>query len=218
MLETQSSPVADAARGPGPMPAYRVVRDFFDEGMVSKLLEHAVVHESEFNPTALNGGIIDSSIRVSSRLRGFGRLEEEVRRQALDLAPALMAELRVPIFAPSRIELEMVAHGDGAFFKRHVDTRIGSSLDEVTTQRILSGVYYFHTRPRRFSGGALRLYAFGADETSANFVDLEPEWNTLVVFPSWAAHEVLHVGCPSGQFIDSRFAINCWFRKPTKGM
>jgi Rps23 Pro-64 3,4-dihydroxylase Tpa1-like proline 4-hydroxylase len=78
---------------------------------------------------------------------------------------------------------------------------------------VLSGVYYFHRRPRAFTGGELRLYAIGDPD---RFVDIEPTHNTLLVFPSWAPHEVRPVSCPTGQFMDSRFAINCWLhaRRP----
>ena len=59
------------------------------------------------------------------------------------------------------------------------------------------------------SGGALRLYAFGPG--GDRYEDVVPEHDSLIVFPSWAAHEVLPIACPSGRFADSRFALNCWF-------
>jgi Rps23 Pro-64 3,4-dihydroxylase Tpa1-like proline 4-hydroxylase len=121
----------------------------------------------------------------------------------------LIAQLRVSTFEMAGIEIQLVAHGDGAFYKPHIDTRTGPESD-LSTVRVLSGVYYFHAEPKAFSGGALRLYdfAFGAHEP--RFVDIEPERNTFVAFPSWARHEVLPVSCPTRQFIDSRFAVNCW--------
>lgn len=81
---------------------------------------------------------------------------------------------------------------------------------------MLSAVYYFHALPKGFSGGQLRLFRFGADHTAAqselaNHVDLEPVRNSLIAFPSWAYHEVRPVSCPSGDFADFRFALNCWY-------
>ncbi len=101
-----------------------------------------------------------------------------------------------------------MAHGDGAFYKRRIDTltdRYGD-LDRI---RVLSGVYYFNAEPKAFSGGALRLYAIGG-KPDENFVNVEPLNNWLLVFPSWAPHEVMPISCPSRRFVDSRFAVNCW--------
>jgi Rps23 Pro-64 3,4-dihydroxylase Tpa1-like proline 4-hydroxylase len=75
---------------------------------------------------------------------------------------------------------------------------------------VISAVYYFHTLPKAFSGGALRLHSLAASGKLGTFVDVEPDCDTLIFFPSWFPHEVLPVHCPSGRFMDSRFAINCW--------
>ena len=50
-----------------------------------------------------------------------------------------------------------------------------------------------------------------ASFTSANpHLDVAPEKDSLLIFPSWALHEVMPVVCPSGEFADSRFSVNCW--------
>jgi Rps23 Pro-64 3,4-dihydroxylase Tpa1-like proline 4-hydroxylase len=118
-----------------------------------------------------------------------------------------------PIAEPT-LENELVAHGDGAFYKRHIDTKTADYQD-VERIRVLSGVYYFYTEPKAFTGGALRLYTIGGKE-GENFVDIEPVRNSLIVFLSWVPHEVLLTYCPSKRFVDSRFAINCWIhgKKP----
>jgi|SRR6185295_3490068 len=196
----------------GPLPPYLVQKSFLDDQMVVRLLDYTLTHQNDFEATTLRGDRLDTSFRVSAFLRDLGPLKQELRSRLLPLTPALVAQLRVTPFEPEKIEVELVAHGDGAFYKQHIDTFTGRSEGQAT-QRLLSGVYYFHTRPKAFSGGALRLYAFGADETSGDFIDLEPEFNTLVVFPSWVSHEVRRVSCPSLRFADSRFAINFWFRR-----
>jgi hypothetical protein len=61
-------------------------------------------------------------------------------------------------------------------------------------------------------GGVLRLHSL-ADHHEAPFIDIEPDFDTLVFFPSWFPHEVLPVLVPSGRFLDSRFAINCWIHR-----
>ena len=121
---------------------------------------------------------------------------------------------------PDRVELELAAHGDGAHYQAHVDVLrgldgklLGKEYGEV---RLLSAVYYFYSEPKAFTGGALRIYrmGLGAKEASndpANYVDLQPVQNSLVVFPAWALHEVRPVSVPSGEFEHYRFALNCWF-------
>ena len=87
-----------------------------------------------------------------------------------------------------------------------------TELPDARSDRALTGVFYFHRQPKGFSGGELRLYAIGRAEDDRRYVDLTPGSDTLLLFPSWAPHEVRPVSCPSGAFLDSRFAINCWYR------
>lgn len=66
-------------------------------------------------------------------------------------------------------------------------------------------------RPRGFAGGELRLHPFSPDG-ARDWLDIEPEHNALLAFPSWAPHEVRPVNCPSRRFEESRFAVKVWFR------
>ena len=200
---------------PAPLPPHRVIDDFLAADSLSRLIDYACAHEAEFAPTTLRKGAgeaLDPSFRISSFLLDFGPTKDEIKEKILRLTPSLITELRVTPFVPSGVELELVAHGDGAFYKCHIDTFTGGDQSR-TSQRMLSGVYYFHAEPKAFSGGALRLHPFGGPQASANFIDIEPRRNTLVVFPSWAPHEVLPVSCPSRRFAASRFAVNCWVRR-----
>ncbi len=126
------------------------------------------------------------------------------------------AALGCASFTPSRFEVEMVAHGDGAFFRRHIDTLTGSAdtpRESRRGSRVISMVYYFCATPARFSGGQLRLHSLVATGEAGTYVDIEPVNDTALFFPSWFRHEVLPVVCESGRFMDSRFAINCWVYK-----
>lgn len=146
------------------------------------------------------------------KLKQLGDLEGELEARARETLPAMVQQLGATRFEPSKFELEMVAHGDGAFYAKHRDTNVFSS-DPFANGRIISAVYYFHRVPKSFSGGLLRIYSFAGDKDTDAFVDIEPTNDTLVFFPSWFPHEVLPVACPSGLFEDSRFAINCWVRR-----
>jgi SM-20-related protein len=197
------------------MPPYRVYRNFLEAGTRAGLLAWAIENKAKFEPTKLGQGADarhDPTKRISLRTRDFGPMKALIRQRMLDLIPALIRDLRVTRFEPSKVTLELVAHNDGAFFKRHIDTVIGDA--HRASDRVLSAVYYFYAEPKAFSGGALRLYPFGAREDDGNFAEVQPEQNTLLAFPSWTSHEVLPVTCPSKRFADSRFAVNCWVHRP----
>jgi SM-20-related protein len=191
------------------MPPYLLIGGFLEEDTVAGLLEFALGHEHNFEPTKVGRAgpeTIKPKIRVSLGMRDLGPFKLILKSKVLALVPDLVAKLKTSPVNTPQLELQLVAHGDGAFYKRHIDTRTVPDRDSI---RVLSGVYYFHSHPKAFTGGALRLYAIG-DPAMATFVDIEPEHNTLLVFPSWIIHEVMPVSCPSHRFVDSRFAINCW--------
>jgi Rps23 Pro-64 3,4-dihydroxylase Tpa1-like proline 4-hydroxylase len=187
---------------------YIVLRDFLDEETVTALLDYAVSRQPDFTPTRLASHTFDPSFRISMGLRDLGKFRQVLKVKILGLLPTLIAQWRVSPIEEPRLETQLIAHGDGAFYKRHLDTQTGCQQD-ADRIRILSGVYYFHVEPQTFTGGALRLHAIGGKE-GENFVDIPPLRNSLVVFLAWAPHEVLPVSCPSKTFINSRFAINCW--------
>jgi len=192
------------------LPPHRVVDAFLDETSVETLLQLALSRQADFAPTKVDHGndaALIPAYRASLMLRAREDLAPLFAARLGELAPVLAADMRLSAFEVWGIELELVAHGDGAFYKRHIDTKAGG---DAQSKRVLSGVYYFNHQPKAFSGGALRLYAIGDRE---RFIDIEPEHNRLLVFPSWAPHEVMPVSCPSGAFIDSRFAVNCWVRR-----
>jgi SM-20-related protein len=83
----------------------------------------------------------------------------------------------------------------------------------VVSHRVISVVYYFYALPKAFAGGTLRLHSLAASGQQGTFIDIEPEYDMLVFFPAWFPHEVLPVQVPSGRFLDSRFAINCWIHR-----
>jgi hypothetical protein len=200
------------ARPVSVLPPYRVMHGFLDEASVEALLRLAQSRQAAFTPTKVggrDGAVLKPAFRTSMVLRSRNALERVFGARLRALAPVVVADMRLSAFDVHKVELELVAHGDGAFYKRHIDTQTGG---DAKSQRVLSGVYYFNRRPKAFSGGALRLYAIGDDE---RFIDIEPTRNSLLVFPSWAPHEVMPVSCPSGAFIDSRFAVNCWMHRRT---
>lgn len=194
------------------MPPYLVLRDFLAEETVVGLLDYALAHEPAFTPTKVgrfNEGVTNLAVRRSLGTRSLGPFGPILKSKVLGLVADLVAKLQVTPVGTAKLRTQLVAHNDGAFYKRHIDTQTTGERDPI---RVLSGVYYFHKAPKAFTGGALRLHAIGGNE-GADFTDIEPAHNSLLVFPSWAPHEVMPVCCPSKRFADSRFAVNCWVHR-----
>ena len=200
---------------PWPMPPHLVLRGFLPEGERAALLAWAIENEERFRDATLRDNRRDPGYRIASVLSLDGTPWRRLVRERVGSAlPELFAKLGTRPFDP-RMELELAAHNDGAFYKAHIDTFTGE--EDRTSDRVLSGVFYFYREPKAFSGGALRLYRFGSTEAEpGDSIDIEPEQNSFAVFPSWARHEVRPVSCPSRAFADSRFAVNCWLRRPAQ--
>jgi Rps23 Pro-64 3,4-dihydroxylase Tpa1-like proline 4-hydroxylase len=195
------------------IPPYGLVHNWLGQEAVEDLLRFAQQNEHRFEDSTVvvsKGGErrLDRTRRVSKKLPDLGALEGELRTKLEGLLPAMFNRLGNQPFIPSKIEVEFVAHGDGAFFDRHIDTR---TIDHRA--RVFSAVYYFNALPKGFSGGILRLHSLTASGQQGTFVDIAPDRDTIVFFPSFFPHEVLPVRCPSGQFLDSRFAINFWVHR-----
>jgi Rps23 Pro-64 3,4-dihydroxylase Tpa1-like proline 4-hydroxylase len=208
---------ATAAGARAPWPPHLLYRDFLPPHLAAELLAWAIRNEARFRASTVSQGFerVDARIRVSRSIGSFGEVKEELRTRLLAMAPGLIASLRVNPLEIEGAELEFVAHNDGAFYSRHIDTAIGErGLDE--NLRFISAAYYVHRQPKAFSGGMLRLHQFGAQDAEGS-TDITPEHNLLVVFPSWALHEVTPVGCPSRAFADSRFAVNIWIYSRPRG-
>ena len=183
------------------------ITDFLDAQSHAALLDWTLANAARFVPAQLAGGLIKPEARRALVLRDLGPIAEVLEHRLREAAPRWTAALRSTPFETSEVELELAAHNDGAHFTLHSDTY---ARDEVARgDRMLSAVYYFHRQPRGFDGGALRLHRLGAKAGDAG-LDIAPDDNSLVVFPSWGPHEVMPVRCPSGDFADSRFAVNCW--------
>ncbi|WP_445682889.1 2OG-Fe(II) oxygenase [Radicibacter daui] len=195
-------------------PCHRIA-GLMGPAMVERLLELALTQERMFVPTKVGSGtagVVNPVIRSSLLLRDFGGLRQELEACFTAVLDEAIRLLRLSPFRLDRLELELVAHNEGAFYSEHIDT-FTAQPDAHRSDRVLTGVYYFHRQPKAFSGGDLRLHAIApAADGERRFIDIPPDLDTLVLFPSWVPHEVRQVSCPSGSFADSRFALSCWYR------
>ena len=192
-----------------------VFRDVLGPATTAALLQYAISREPDFQAGRAydrqSGETqIDRSRRDCVLLAGLGPFQTTIEQFVRSVIAPVLAELRLNEPGGEPKEFEISAYGDGGHFNAHIDTV--EVLDQV---RILSCVYYFAATPARFSGGALRLHALPSRTRAdaGGCMDVEPETDTFVAFPSWLRHEVLPVRVPSGAWADRRFAINCWVHR-----
>ncbi len=180
------------------------------------LLDYTRMQAPNFMPSQVTRedamGALDDTQRRSLVLFDLGRFDALFRRNLQFFLPHVLFNLDLAPFPVAQLELQMTASSDGGFFRPHTDTG-----DGVLSTRQLTFVYFFHHEPRRFDGGALRIFAGGdhpdKPEAEAPFELVFPRQNEIVFFPSGLLHEILPVACPSRNFIDSRFTVNGWFRR-----
>lgn len=192
----------------GRFPPHLIFPDWLGETEAARLLAFSLAAETRFTPTRLNdhgASRVDEVVRQSSVLKDLGAFAEPLCAKALALQDGLETAFDMQHTPANSTQIEMVAHGDGAFYRPHTDTFAG---DEYTPggRRRLTMVYYLHRRPRRFTGGRLRLFDRGGEQS----IEVEPTHDSLLVFPSSARHEVETISCPGGAFADGRFAVNIW--------
>ena len=196
---------------------YVQIRDFMPQRELEELLEYVLSHPHKFKPATVGNTeqtFLNTNVRVALTWGNLGPLYEWLQGRFLDALPFIMEKTGAPGPLPDSLEVGLAAHGDGAFYRPHVDLLTGHDGAKSPTSeaaRVLSAVYYFHAEPKRFSGGELRLFRLGSE---SGFVDIEPLQNSLIAFHSWMRHEVRPVAVPSGEFRDYRFAVNCWYRRP----
>lgn len=195
---------------------YHQYHDFLGREHEQALFDYAIENEPRFEASTLVGGVIDEERRRSQRLTEVGLPGRQFEARIRGMAPDLFAKTGTAPFDIEYVELEIAAHGDGAHFAVHTDIPFGWGRSPLggdksgTQDRIISLVYYFYREPRGFEGGALWLHRFGSSSEPGDYVEIRPIRNSLLVFPSWATHEVRPVQCPSNKFSDYRFAVNCW--------
>lgn len=180
--------------------------------VMDDLLSYAVAREADFRPAGVyehgvRTTIVNSRSRDCMRLTGLGPfrtlLSDAVAARADDAAARL--GLSEPGMEP--VEVELCAYGDGGRFRRHMDV-----LPPPARVRVLTCVYYFSTTPRRFAGGALRVHPWPGQD--AELIDIEPEPDTLVMFPSFLPHEVTPVVADTPEWRHRRFNLTCWLCRP----
>lgn len=194
------------------IPPHAVRRDVLTADEHASLLGWALANESALQPAMVSGFRTDPNVRNARHFVGDAPWKPVIAERMGALMPGLIEELAMVPFAIHGFEIELVVYPDGGFINGHVDTATRATRHKH--DRVLSAVYYFHREPKPYSGGELRLRPARVPPPDApQHIDITPIQNGVVAFPSWAPHEVLRVSSPSGEYGDSRFAVNCWALK-----
>jgi predicted 2-oxoglutarate/Fe(II)-dependent dioxygenase YbiX len=201
------------------LPAVHVIaEEFLVPSELAELMRYTRAHEGDFelseviSPGVQGRGTIDAEYRRSRVLMNLAEHEETLLERIRAILPGVFEKLRMTPFTPQRSEIQITASNDGDFFHDHSD----NSHPEIAS-RALTFVYFFHSEPKPFRGGELRLY----DSRRVGEVwvrqgpgrVIRPEQNQMVFFPSDLVHEITPVICPSQRFEDSRFTVNGWLHR-----
>ena len=116
------------------MPPHLVLRDFIDDQAAEAILEYALAREAAFVSTGVgraNEAGIDQRVRVSVATRDLGPFKSVIRSRVLGFVPDLVERLGMTPLESPKVELQLVAHNDGAFYKRHIDTQTTSDQHSI---------------------------------------------------------------------------------------
>ena len=211
--------MSDEASGPPSTRAmftqYAVIDSFLGTEQADQLLQFAIENENKFAPAHIasenTSSALDNEARraweFGDRIGELGRAFKESIYERVD---DFLASVGLPMIESPEIELSMAAHRDGGFFAEHIDTFTDAIPSNRKSNRVLSAVYYFHREPAGFSGGQLALLPMTGEAAP---ILVEPVHDRLVLFPSFAPHEVLPISIPGDAFADARFSLNCWVRR-----
>lgn len=188
--------------------------NFLQPDIAQDLLNYCSKNDRNFKQATIHDGAINSvnkEYRKSFVFRNLGNFEEIFKEEIGKLLPDIYQKLMIKPFEVRSYELEIAAHGDGAFFKEHIDTLTGKVDSDKA--RTISIVYYFFSEPKQFEGGELQIIPVEFMEGCDEPVLLSPVHNSLVVFPSFSPHEVLPIKLVGNDFLSWRFTVNCWLYK-----
>jgi Rps23 Pro-64 3,4-dihydroxylase Tpa1-like proline 4-hydroxylase len=194
---------------PGIHPApFVLLKDYLPQSFHETLLPYAISIQDQLSPALVGNDEYRPQTRESLEFRGQCEVKQRFHKFVRGTIPTVLPRLHVGPFEMGILEVKLRAYLDGHFFRIHMDCPPNS---EFNANRQVSYVYFFHKRPRGYTGGALLLFDTDTENntfTTAGFTRIEPEDNSIVLFASAYYHSVVPVSCPSKHYTDSRFVIN----------
>jgi Rps23 Pro-64 3,4-dihydroxylase Tpa1-like proline 4-hydroxylase len=194
-----------------------VLDEFLAPQELEELVSYTLQREAEFQSSELvspsgEPGMIDYDHRRSRVLMDLGKHEEIILDRIRGVLPRVLDQLGIEQFPVTQVEAQITASNDGDFFRAHSD-----DSEEIIASRRITFVYFFHSEPRPFEGGELRLHDShpegGLQVSSGSYQTVVPQQNQIVFFPCSLLHEITPVECRSRAFADSRLTLNGWLHK-----
>lgn len=189
-------------------PTARLLRfpSFLGPRRAQEILRGCALRAGDFQPSTVTGNLAD--YRRSQVLWRGEEIAPDVAERVWAITPELGRLLDVSPFPIGEIETQVTVSRAGDYFRRHDDN--GSP---ETAARRVSYVYYVHKEPRPFAGGELVVYGAEGPSGERGAYVIEPDNDTLVVFPSNLVHEVRPVNAASTSPLDARVTVNGWVRE-----
>jgi Rps23 Pro-64 3,4-dihydroxylase Tpa1-like proline 4-hydroxylase len=185
-----------------------ILKDFLPSSFHENLLPFMLSVQEQLVPALVGNNEYHPDSRESLDLPGKWVVKRCFHERVSKVIPQVAPRLHVPPFEMGDLEVKLRVYLDGHFFRAHMDC--AQDFASCANRRI-SYVYYYHRRPRAYTGGDLLLFDTDIERdefTTASFTSVVPEDNSIVFFPSAYWHCVVPISCPSRQFVDSRFVIN----------
>lgn len=125
---------------------YMRVENFLDKDLSQEILDFAIGHKDVYTQSQIGKeGRVNEKVRISRVSRELGPWEAVIQDKIEAFYPKIREGMGMADFAKRKnFEIELAAHGDGAFFKPHIDMRLSETGD-----RVLSAVYYLHGTPKK---------------------------------------------------------------------
>ena len=192
-----------------------IIDDFLGSDACARLHAFAVDNEAAFAPSRVHTReqrqVIQTGLRDSFTFSGsFGPQMAPFHARLDESYDRIAARLGTGLFERNPTELHMVAHRDGQYLGRHIDTQTSPTPSAPVNNRVMTLIYYFNREPRAFTGGDLVIYPMIGDAHEV----IAPRADRLVAIPSFAPHEILPVEVPGNRFADARVALVSWLVRP----
>ena len=188
--------------------------DFLAPEECDRLLALGVARHEGLTPGEVDrsykGGGLSSTMNPEARvcLNADARTVKEAQLRIVpkirSVLPDVLARLGMAGLDRYSIEMHMCVYLTGGFFRAHRD-----DIGPLQSRKI-AFTYFFHRRPRRFSGGDLLLYDTDVDAgacVSGAFSRITPLRNSIVFFPSACWHQATPVQCGTDDFEDGRWVL-----------
>lgn len=119
--------------------------------LAARLLSFAIASEASFVSTRVgkDEGKLDERTRRSLKLAVSDDYIALIEQAVGNSLPHILNELGIRPFPVASYEIELVGHGDGGFYHRHIDMFTGSDRSR-SGDRVVSCVYYRTRSPSSF--------------------------------------------------------------------